>query len=361
MPRVELGLCRTLGMVGLTAVLTFVAAGCGDDEEDGGAASSNGGAKTAKVVVSSPADSGDVVPIGGLTRFGEEFGITQTDADVERFDAHATAAQLLLSGKADVLAGSFGANLTLIEAGQDLKIFCPAQSSTAEMIVGIGDVDSIDQLKDENVTLAVDSPGGGADFQLNALLVVSDAGFLVADVPSKVILEDGGQRVSALQNGEAQISIVDPSELLILQEALGEDKVNVISTLAEDVGDEVVDMTFAARPEWLEENAELAANFCATVITAADRLTQDFDTYQELANEYIEPDPDPAGLQALFDLGQKFTVWPDDPMITQEQFDANVAIAAAAGSIEKPDDLVYEDVIATDVMERTNEILEGAR
>lgn len=360
MPRLGLGLCRTLGAVGSAAILTLAVAGCGGDDDEGGAASADGGAKTAKVVVSSPADSGDVVPIGGLSRFGEDFGITQTDADVERFDSHATAAQLLLSGKADVIAGSFGANLTLIEAGRELKIFCPAQSSTAEMVVGIGDVDSIDALKDENVTLAVDSPGGGADFQLNALLTVTDAGFLVADVPSKIILEDGGQRVSALQNGEAQISVVDPSELQILQEALGEDEVNVISTLAEDVGDQVVDMTFAATPEWLDENADLAARFCATVITAAEELTADFATYQELANEYIEPDPDPAGLQALFDLGQDFTVWPNDPMITEEQFDANVAIAAAAGSIESPDDLVYEDVVATDVMERTNELLEEA-
>lgn len=341
-------------LTGLAVCVTslFIAA-CGDDEGD--SETGDTGTETVRVVATSAADPGDVVSISGPIEYGDDFGIEMTEDDVTRFDSHSTAAQVLLSGRADVLVGAFPSGLQLLQRGQDIKAFCPQQNATAEELIGTDDTDSIEDLQSEDVTLAIDSAGGAAHYFLSALLN-EEADFTIEDVPNVTILEDGGQRLNAVQNGEADVSVLDFVETESLSKAIGEERINVISTLAESIGDTALFQTFFATSEWLEENADTAASLCAAVTQSAIEATEDFETFQATAEKYIDPPPAEAELRRLWELASNYTVWPTDPVISEEQFDQNVDIALESGLLDE--EIAYEDAIASDVMEEAAALLE---
>jgi len=338
---------RKLAVCGAVAALAV--AGCGGGGSDDGA-------EAIRVAVTSGADAGDVVAVTAPIEFGEEFDLEADKSGIKRFDSHATAAQVMLSGRADAVAGSFAGSLALIEKNDQVKVFCPMQIATTEMLVGTGPTDSIESLMSKDSTLAIDSPGGAADSFLNTLLQVKDAGFTVSDVPNKLILEDGGQRVTAVQTGEATASIVDAVELEILKEALGPDKIKVISLLARDLGESAVYQVFSASTSWLEDNQDLAARWCASAIIAGRAASEDFDTLQRIVNKYVEPDPSTEELRAMFDLAQEYVIWPTETLITEEQFDANMRSAVASGVLEG--ELSYDAVMDVAVMEAAAKLVE---
>ena len=215
---------------------------------------------------------------------------------------------------------------------------------------------SIEDLQNPDNTLAIDSPGGAADFFLNFLLYEEDAGFFVDDVPTKTILEDGDQRLSAMQNGEADASILAFNEIGLLEEQIGAENVNVISVLAEDIGDDAIYIAFAAQSSWLDENQDLAARFCASAIASMNLITDDYDAYIALLDKYIKPAPPEADAKQLWDLNQDFTVWPDTPVIDEDQYQANLDVAKASGLIS--DDITYDQAIDREVMDQAVQILE---
>lgn len=340
---------RNRGYVGVAAIAAAaMLAGCGSGED-------SGGEDNVTIAVTSGADPGDIVAVTALVEF-DDFGLTGEESDIKRFDSHATAAQVMLSGRADVLAGSFASNLALIEKRPDIKVYCPMQAATAEMLVGIDDVQSLEDLRKESSRIAIDSPGGAADSFLNMLLQVKEAGFTVADIPNKLILEDGGQRLTAVQTGEAKATVMDNAELAVLKEAIDPNRIHVISVLAEDIGATAVYQSFAAKSDWLEENKDLAARQCATVVHAARTLGEDTEALREVANKYIEPDPRSEDLDELVRLNTEFTVWPTDPVITPEQFDTNMKAALASGVLDE--ELAYDDVFDVEIMNEAAKLLD---
>ncbi len=335
--------------------LTLGVAACGGDDSDSESSDSASG-DTVDVAVTSGATLGDVPGVEGSVETGAEFGLNQSPDNIKRFDSHATAMQVLLGGRADVVSGSFVSNLKLMEQGQDIKVFCGVQNATEENFVGTGDMTSIEDLQNPDNTLAIDSPGGAADFFLNFLLYEEDAGFFVDDVPTKTILEDGDQRLSAMQNGEADSSILAFNEIGLLEEQIGAENVNVISVLAEDIGDDAIYIAFAAQSSWLDENQDLAARFCASAIASMNLITDDYDAYIALLDKYIKPAPPEADAKQLWDLNQDFTVWPDTPVIDEDQYQANLDVAKASGLIS--DDITYDQAIDREVMDQAVQILE---
>ena len=340
----------------VVASAAFFVTACGGDDGGGNGNASEGGNETVRMVVTSAADPGDVVSINGPIEFGSEYGVDVSEDDVTRFESHATAAQVLLSGRGDVLVGAFPSGLQLQARGQDIKTFCPQQNATAEELVGTGDVDSIQDLNSEDTTLAIDSAGGAAHWFLSALLNQEDVGFTIDDLPNVTILEDGGQRLNAVQNGEADVSVLDFVETEALIKAIGEDKVNVISTFAESIGDTAIFQTFWATSEWLEQNPDTAAALCASVIQSHRASSEDFETFKAVAEEYIDPVPNEEELRRLWELGNEHTVWPTDAVISKEQFEANMDIATESGLLDEP--IAYEDAIAADVMEEAQRLVD---
>jgi hypothetical protein len=55
--------------------------------------------------------------------YGPEFGLRQKDSDIKEFGSHATAVQVLLSGRADIGAGSFTSFAQVAQRGVDLVSF----------------------------------------------------------------------------------------------------------------------------------------------------------------------------------------------------------------------------------------------
>lgn len=340
-----------------TLMMALLLTACGGTDASGG--SGGGGdddSQNVRISVTSGIDLGDVVGVDGVIDSGKQFGVEVSQSDITRFDSHATAVQVLLSGRAEVLSGSFASGLALIEKGQGFKTFCPLQNATAEQLVGLDDVDSIEALQDDGTRLAIDSSGGAANFFLETLLASQDAGFTISDLPSVRILEDGGQRFNAMQNGSSNITMLDLVEVEDLAQAIGEDRINVISTLAEDIGDSSIYLTYAATDEWLGENKEAAAQFCAAVMASNKAASEDFATYEEIVETYIEPPPAEREVKAFWDLANRFIVWPTDPVIDEDEFDLNVKVAVDSGLIESP--IAYEDAMDLEVMERAREILE---
>jgi ABC-type amino acid transport substrate-binding protein len=333
----------------VVATSALVLAGCGSDK-------SGESDSSVSIAVTSGADPGDIVAVTAPVEFGSEFDLTGSPSDIKRFDSHATAAQVVLSGRADVLAGSFASSLALIEKRPQVRIYCPMQAATAEMLVGLDDVKSLADLKKKSASIAIDSPGGAADSFLNTLLQVKDAGFTVADIPNKLILEDGGQRLTAVQTGEAKATVMDNAELAVLESAIDPKRIHVISVLAEDIGATAIYQAFAADSKWLNANKDLAARHCASIVFAARSLGTDVDELEKVANKYIEPDPRREDLEQLVDLNTKFTVWPTEAVISMEQFEANMKSALASGVLDE--ELAYEDVIDLDVMQAAAKLLD---
>jgi NitT/TauT family transport system substrate-binding protein len=343
----------------LISVVSLALASCGGDDggdKDSSGNAGDGGSERVRVAVTSGETLGDVPGVSAAVDNGAAFDINGSEGDIKRFDSHATAMQVLLSGGAEVVSGSFVSNLKLMEQGRDIKVFCGVQNATEENLVGTGDTDSIDDLKTGDSTLAIDSPGGAADFFLNFLLYAEDSGFFVDDVDNKTILEDGDQRLSAMQNGEADASILAFNEIALLEEQVGKENVNVISVLAEDIGDQAIYIAFAAESSWLSENKDLAARFCATAIDQMNKVSADYDVYKTMIDKYIEPPPPEADIRQLWDLNKDFTVWPDTPVISEEQYKANLDVALASGLIKKK--VSYEQAIDRSVMDEALKLLD---
>jgi len=340
---------RRVALSSAVLLLGGVLAACG-----GGGGSDDDEALS--VAVTSGADPGDIIAVTAPIEFGDQFDLSMKESDIQRFDSHATAAQVMLSGRTNAIAGSFAGNLALIAKKPSVRIFCPMQIATTEMVIGTGKTDSLESLKSEDTVLAIDSPGGAADSFLNALLQVKDAGFTVADIPNKKILEDGGQRVTAVQTGEATASIVDSTEFATLEKALGKGKIHVISVLARDLGESAIYQVFAAEKKWLDDNSDLAARWCAAVVTASRAAAEDYDELERIVNEYVEPNPPKAELEAMFELSEEHTIWPTEPVLTEEQYDANMKAALVSGVIKE--EIPYEDAVDLDIMNKAADLLE---
>ena len=340
----------------MAAFVATALTGCGGTVDSGDGQGASGSDGPVRIVVNSGATPGDVVAVSAAIENGADFGLKGRTDDIKRFDSHSTATQVLLSGRGDVISGSLASTLKLIEQGQDIKVFCPIQNATEEVLVGTGDVRTVEDLKDPKNRLAVDSPGGGADFFLNFLLNVEDAGFTVKDIPSKIILEDGDQRLSAMQNGEAAASILAFQEVEFLKQARGADDVHEIKILAEALGDQSIYVAWGAQSSWLAQNKDLAARFCASALDAHRKIGQDFNSYKTIADKYIVPPVPEKDLKQLWDLNDEYTVWATDPMISEEQLKANIKVVAESGLLNG--ELAYEDVVDTEVMEAAAEILQ---
>ncbi|MGE2730198.1 ABC transporter substrate-binding protein [Mycolicibacterium vaccae] len=291
----------------------------------------------------------------GPWRFGEQFGLDQKKDDITELSSHATAVQLLLSNRAEVVTGSFTAFVKTIQQGHDLRLFCPIQGALTDEVVGIGEVTSIEQLTDPNVSVAVDSPGGLVDHVFNHVFAAHDMDIVVADLPNVQILEDGGLRLAALASGEAQVAVLDPFEIAQLKAQ--RDDVNTLSVVAEDMNS--VGFVYAATKDWLDNNQDRAAAFCASVLEANKVALEDFEAYSEWSNEAMDPAPAKETLEVNWSRANEFGVWPTDiSTLSPETVKTDVEVAVRAGQLDQSAlELSYEDIVDIKPAEKAVELL----
>ena len=320
------------------AVLVLVGVACSSNDDTGGGGggvgtpSAGGDLGSLKIVWTTEANS--YIPQSkGPVELGPEFGLNQSNDDISEFEAHSTAIQVLLSGKADVLAGGFIDFALLQQQGQDVKVFCPIQGDVSEILVGVNGVTDLEQVKDPEVRVGVDSPGGLINFVMNSVFKARNMGITVDDLENVKILEDGSLRLAGLAAGEIDVGSVDPFEKDELEKQIGAENVHVLSVTAADT--DMFGNAYGATGEWLDSHQAEAAALCASVLEANRKLAGDFDTFVEWANKYIEPDEDKDVLKVNWDLARKYEIWPYNlGLLTPEVVDLNVEVGIESGLLE---------------------------
>lgn len=347
-------LSRHLRVFTLVGAIALVAAACGGD---------GGGGDGAGIVEHAAGSTADayIPQYRAPELFGELFDIS-TDEHLTAFEEGALAAQVLASGQADVASGGFTNMVQLLETGQDVKVFCPIQKDSTEHLVGRTEtITSLEQITDPSVRVAVESAGGFLNLLMNLVFLERGLGITTDDLTNTVILEDGSLRLAALAAGDVDVGSLDLFEQAELKAELGEDAVTVLSVVAEDT--EFLANVMWAKTDWLEENRDLAARYCANILYSNRVLASDFDQYLDVLNQFIAGGVEDAEVaRANWDFAREFEVWPyNTTVLNAETIAAQLTVSVETGIIEPSSgELAFEDLVDTEVLELAQQFVGGA-
>jgi ABC-type nitrate/sulfonate/bicarbonate transport system substrate-binding protein len=340
----------TLG--GLSALL----AACGDDEQS--ASNSAGGGGTAKVDskpkigLSSTPQPSYLPVIAGPVMAGAKYGLSIAKSDVTILDSSTTLTQSTLSGQVAIAGQSTIAHLLLIDRGQPFKIFATYSLSDDFVIASRGDVKSIAQLKDPKVVVATDSPGGAGQAVFDAMLKAANAGFLVTDIPKKVIVESSGERASALASGDADATVIHVVQANAIQKEKGD--VNILAKLYGEVPNFMKE-AYAARTDWLDKNVETAAAVTASVIQSSRDLIASYDAFEAACKQMIDEPPPAEDLKQVYEIIKANPVYPTDGGLTDERIQYMIDLGKEEGILKT--DLTPDKVLDRRVMKRALEMV----
>ena len=322
----------------LLVVVALVAAACSDGGAEDNVTSTDAPPTTSgseELVVPTIGMSSSVQPsyilaMDGPLTYGEEFGLPVTADDFVSFDSHATVVQAALSGQVDIVGASTMAHLSIISQGQDF------------VIAGRGDANSIAQMTDPDVAVALDEPGGAGAAIVDAMLMAADAGFISTDLGDALIIGSSGGRTSALASGDADITAIHLYQANSVDGETGD--VNIIASLYDTVPVFMM-QAYAAPADWLDENLDVAASFTAALIMSARNIHADFDTFKAAVQNYIPEPPEDATLQSIWDLASEYDFWPVNGGLEDERVQFMIDLGVAEG-------LVEEGLTASDVVDR---------
>lgn len=339
----------------VTALSLVAACGNGDTEgsDPGGDATEDGGLATIQVANTSPTQPNWVATKYGVLTFGEDFGLDMSLEDFTTFDSHSVATQTVLSGQADVVAGSFVSDLLLIAQGQDFQAFCPYISQDDFVIAGANGVDSIEELFEEGTTVAMDSPGGAGSVIFDAMLQAAGETRTTADMPGQQILESSGLRTSAYASGDVDATVIHEPQFAEAAPQVTDPV--IIATLYSEVPGYLKEV-HAAPTAWLDENVEVAASYCAAVLKGMRVLEADFELFVEASEEYSESEAlDEETLSEIHSLIQEYEFWPgEDGGLDQESVEFMGQVAVNSGLLDEAP--AYEDVVHEEILERAVEL-----
>lgn len=361
---------RRTAAVALTVPLLVLAACSSDAEEpaDGGDASEDAGAGdgggeeseapaepiSLQIASTSPTQPQWVATKYGVEKFGPELGLDMTvEENFNTFDSHSIATQTVLSGGADVVAGSFVSTMVLVEQGQDFQVFCPYISQDGLVIAGANGVDSIDDLFADGTRVAIDSPGGAAMVAFDAILQAVGEERTSADIVGQQILESSGLRATAFAAGEVDATIIHQRQFN--EAATQVEDAVILAQLFAEVP-EFIKEGQAAPKAWLEENAEEAATYCAAVLLGMRELKTDYDLFKQAVADYAETDAvAEEELERVFGWVNEYDFWPEeDGGFSPEAVEFMAQVAITAGLLQ--DVPAYEDVVNADILARAVEI-----
>jgi ABC-type nitrate/sulfonate/bicarbonate transport system substrate-binding protein len=321
--------------------VSLLAAACGGGDSGESGDKKDGAITAPRVANTSSTQPTFVATKYGVMKYGPDFGLKMALSDWKTFDSHAVGTQTVLSGKADIVAGSFVSDMVLAEKGQKFKAFCPYISNDDFVLVGANGLNSVSQLFEPGRRIAIDSPGGAGAIILNAILAAAGEKRTVADIKDAQILESSGLRLSAYAAGKVDATVVHK-----LQYNSAEDKVKepkIIASLYEQVPVFVKEV-HAAPAKWLDANLETAAAYCAGVIKGMRELKNDQKLFNEAVDTYAEDKPDnPADLAEVFGLVQKYDFWPEDGGLSEANVKFMAEVAMQSGLLTKMP--VYSDVV----------------
>jgi ABC-type nitrate/sulfonate/bicarbonate transport system substrate-binding protein len=349
-------------VLGLIAAFSLIAVACGGDGGDGGGGGGGdggGGGNEPIDMVTTSTGHAYVGQFHAPDLFGDVFGLPEGHTLTE-FEDEGTAMQVLVSDQADVMAGALTGLTQLIEQGQDLKAFCPVQVDSTEHLAGLTNaITSLDQITDPDIRVAVDSPGGLVNFIMNLVFQEKNMGITVNDLENVTVLGDGSQRLAALAAGDVDVGSVDLFELPDLESQVGADNVTVLSVTAEDA--DFIANVLIAKGGWLDENTDLAARLCATVLYSNRVLASDYDQYADAVTTYVEGGVDEEIIRTNWEFARDYSIWPyNGDVLTPEAIETFIDVAIQSGLLEESArELTFEDVVDTRPFEQAMELLGG--
>lgn len=110
----------------------------------------------------------------------------------------------------------------------------------------------------------------------------------------------------------------------------------------------------AARTDWLAQNRELAARYCATTLRAMKVLKSDFAVFRAAVDEYVDSVPSEESLRELFALIQQHPFWPDEGGLAEDSVRFMIDIAAESGVLTAP--MNAADVVDREKLRRAVEL-----
>lgn len=337
--------------------MAFVTAACGGDDNGGGG--DDGKPDVVRHAAGSTADA-YIPQYRAPEIFGDLFNIS-TDEHIQLFEEGALAAQVVAAGDAEVGSGGFTNMAQLLEAGQDVKVFCPTQKDSTEHLMGRTDaITSLEQITDPDIRVAVESAGGFLNLLMNLVFLNRGIGITTDDLQNTVILEDGSLRLAAMAAGDVDVASLDLFEQADLKAELGEGAVTVLSVVAEDA--EFLSNVLWARTDWLEENKDVAARYCATVLYSNRQMASDFDQYVAALEEYSASGvEDEEVARANWEFARQYEVWPyNTSVLTAEVIADQLQVSVDTGIIEaETGELGFEDLVDTEVLQMAQEYLGG--
>ena len=342
---------RTPGLLpAALLLLALLAAGGGASCSDG---TEEAPGQRVRVSLTRPTQPSQLAVFGPV-HYGHEFGLDFKKEDFLVFQSHAIATQSVLANQTAILGGSLIAHLLIRERGQDFKIFCSQTNLDDFVAVGRNGVTRLEQFFDPNVRVGIDSAGGAGEIILNAMFRAAGMEKRLADIPHTRLIESSGLRTSVFVADGVDATVI---HLTQFKQAASEiPGATIISALYEDVPIFLKEV-FAARTSWLEENQELAAAFCASVIKASRELPKDFDLFVQGVNELVGEPPSEDLLREIFDLLGQYDFWPVNGGLAPEAITMMAELAVEGGTLnEVPDP---EGVVDRRPVERALELLGG--
>lgn len=333
--------------VGTASVLSL--AGCTSAVAQPGAPSTG---ESLRIVLGSQPHPSQIPLVYGVDRYGPDFGLTlSTQQNIIQYDTHTDAVQTLRDNEAQVLATSVSAILDAREHGEDVKMFCPYVSMDDFVLAGANGVNNAGQLFEPSTRVGIDSPGGSGAIVLNALLSGIGEHRDVHEIPNPVILESSRLRLDEWVAGQLDATVIhdtqyDGAKAMVNQPVL-------IATLFDNAPG-FIKVAQAARGDWLAQNRELAARYCATTLRAMRTLKSDYAVFRSAVDEYVETPPSEESLRELFDLIRQHPFWTDGGGLTDDSVRFMIDIARESDVLTGP--MNPADVVDRQTLNRAVEL-----
>lgn len=337
----------SLIVVGTVSALTLTA--CGSSaarpaEPDTG--------ESLRVVMGSQPHASQIPLVYGVGHHAADFDLDiSVEQNIISFDAHTNVTQTVRDGKAQVMATSMSTILDAREHGDNVKIFCPYVSMDDFVLAGANGVNTAAQLFDPSTRVGIDSPGGAGAIVLNALLHGVGEPRDVHEIPNQQIIESSSARTAAWAAGTVDATVIhdtqfDGAEATVNQPVR-------IASLYDNVPS-FIKTAQAARADWLEQNRELAARYCATTLRAMRELRGDFALFQTAVEKYVEVPPSEESLRELFALIQRYPFWTDDGGLSEDGVQFMIDIATESGVLIHP--MNAADIVDRETVSRAVEL-----
>jgi NitT/TauT family transport system substrate-binding protein len=332
---------------GTVGALTL--AGCGTGAAQPGEPSAG---ESLRIVLGSQPQASQIPLVYGVSRNGGDFGLAiSVEQNVTKFDTHTDAVQTLLDGNAQIMATSFSAILDAREQGQDVKMFCPYVSMDDFVLAGANGVNNAGQLFEPTTRVGIDSPGGAGAIVLNALLSGIGEPRDVDEIPNQQIIESSSARTAAWAAGQLDATVIHDTQYDAAVATVN--RPVLIATLYENAPG-FIKVAQAARADWLAQNRELAARYCATTLRAMRALKSNFALFQAAVDEYVEPTPSEESLRELFDLIQRYPFWTDDGGLSDDSVKFMIDISRESGVLTQP--MNAADIVDRETLSRAVEL-----